>query len=336
MKITIDQYKRLMSILDRPFLYPGCVRKSRLQRFIDNFKWWAINGRVNEDDNLYGIDLVGVDWSTFLTHRQRIINMDDARKKFKYDQLLNILDNKYLFALFCQNNNLPHPTILEFYSNGKREILVEGFLQKHLGKQNIFCKQTTGCGGYNVKCIKNKEQLDLIRTEWSDKEYILQEGVTNDSILSSLNNKSLNTIRCVTLSDGEKISVFAAVLRCGTSDSGDVDNVSSGGIVIGIDDSGKLMKWGHYGNPLKEKCSMHPDSNIEFLGFEIPHFKDAINTAIRAHQCIKDVPSIGWDVAITESGTILIEGNYDWGLQIMQMCHGGLKKQWDEFVKVWK
>lgn len=94
------------------------------------------------------------------------------------------------------------------------------------------------------------------------------------------------------------------------------------------------MKYGHYYRPYNKKIVAHPDTGVVFEGILVPYFNEAINLGINAHKCIKEVPAIGWDIAVTEHGAVLIEGNYDWGIDLMQMCHGGLKSKWKDLVKI--
>lgn len=334
MKITIEQIGKFFDVLKQPCCYPKGNRKRFSERFFDNLKWYILEGRVNEDYNLYGLDLVGSNQDLYLSHRTRVSDMIELKKKFRYNELLSYLDDKYLFFLFCKQNNLPHPEVFEYYVDGKLNWSSDCDLNKLLDRNNLFCKSTTGYGGYEVKRVDSLSDLNYLKEKWKDKTYIIQEGVKNNKAISSLYNSSLNTIRCVTFSDGDRVSMFSIVLRCGTSISGNVDNVSSGGVVIGIDTDGKLMKYGHYDNYYRTKSTKHPDTGTVFLGFEIPCFNDVVDLAIKAHSCIKEVPSVGWDIAVTDSGVVLIEGNYDWGLQILQMCHGGLKDKWSMYMNL--
>ena len=51
---------------------------------------------------------------------------------------------------------------------------------------------------------------------------------------------------------------------------------------------------------------------MPFLDFEIPCFHEAIQLVTNLHGYFYGVHSIGWDVAITDSGPIVVEGNDDW------------------------
>ena len=46
---------------------------------------------------------------------------------------------------------------------------------------------------------------------------------------------------------------------------------------------------------------------------------------------LKDVHSIGWDIAIGANGPIFIEGNDNWEINGPQVGNGGLKKEFEEY-----
>ena len=70
---------------------------------------------------------------------------------------------------------------------------------------------------------------------------------------------------------------------------------------------------------------MHPDTNIKLDGFEIPFFNNAIDLTLK---CAEEFPSkiIGWDIAITENGPLIIEANHNPHLGMADIAYGGLKK----------
>jgi len=134
----------------------------------------------------------------------------------------------------------------------------------------------------------------------------------------------------VTVYYGKTIKVIAASLRCGSKATGFVDNFSSGGGAVLIDGSGRLEKYGlHFkGTP---KCTEHhPDTGFKFANYPIPYYNEAVELAIKAHSFLYGVCAIGWDIAITETGPVIIEGNYHWGLSIMQSKDYQIKDKWRE------
>jgi hypothetical protein len=57
------------------------------------------------------------------------------------------------------------------------------------------------------------------------------------------------------------------------------------------------------------KSPTHPSSGIVFQGFRLPFWEEACRLVRESARKFSPVGTIGWDVAITESGPLVIEGN---------------------------
>ena len=66
---------------------------------------------------------------------------------------------------------------------------------------------------------------------------------------------------------------------------------------------------------------VHPDSGHPIEGLTLPFWKAALDLAVNAHREFQEMPSVGWDVAITEDGPVLVEGNPVWGVDLAQITH---------------
>jgi hypothetical protein len=53
----------------------------------------------------------------------------------------------------------------------------------------------------------------------------------------------------------------------------------------------------------------HPDTGHEFRGYPVPMLDDDDALGLRAYQAFPSLYFIGWDIAITQKGPVLIEGN---------------------------
>ena len=57
--------------------------------------------------------------------------------------------------------------------------------------------------------------------------------------------------------------------------------------------------------------SIHPGTDIVMLGYRIPNWDKVIEGSEKAAEMLPQIRIIGWDVAITEDGIELIEGNHN-------------------------
>jgi hypothetical protein len=125
----------------------------------------------------------------------------------------------------------------------------------------------------------------------------------------------LGTIRAVTRIDGRQARVLAACLRIpvGTNDADNFKHGASGNLTAGIElASGRLLRT--FGStdrnwPRIVEVERHPDTGGVFAGFQLPRWGDLLEVVERAQLAFAGLTTVGWDVAITDDGPVLIEGN---------------------------
>jgi hypothetical protein len=189
------------------------------------------------------------------------------------------------------------------------------------------------CGNY-IKRI-NSSSFRFIRQEISEIQrfllmgsYIMQEEVIQHKELNRVNCSSVNTIRIDTFKErGETPEILSAYLRMGSSGS-HIDNISAGGVFVGIDILTNTLKPHGFnriasgGNTLY----MHPDSKIVFRGFRLPFLDKAKQLAIAAASMLPRA-MVGWDIAVSDKGPVLIEGNaLYYGMKSSDVAYGGYRK----------
>lgn len=121
------------------------------------------------------------------------------------------------------------------------------------------------------------------------------------------------------------IGAFTYIPNPGNMGDMHLDNLSGGGVATGITDEGALKPFAYYADPTKAALREHPDTGVIFSGREIPYFREAVNLAYKAHALFPHTYSIGWDIAITSNGPLIIEANVAWGFINIQIVNGGLR-----------
>lgn len=94
-----------------------------------------------------------------------------------------------------------------------------------------------------------------------------------------------------------------------------------------------LQEHGSQQSETQKRIKQHPDTHIVFSEFTIPYYKEAVDICLKAHKFFYNIRSIGWDIAITEDGTVFLEGNDNWEMQTFQAIYGGQKKKWYEICE---
>lgn len=157
---------------------------------------------------------------------------------------------------------------------------------------------------------------------------IVQPKLANHHVIRNITQaKGLSTIRVVTIRNAGQIDVIAGAVRIVVGES-DVDNFShgaSGNLVAGVDvDSGKMItsigsrsrSW-----PAMMHVAKHPQSGASIVGVQLPYWREVLELVKRAHTTIPGLHTVGWDVAILESGPVIVEANWRYDIDILQVAY---------------
>jgi len=240
--------------------------------------------------------------------------MYEYHKKFNPGKYRPILENKInFFGAYSQFIRREWIKILE-----TDEMDIEKFIS---GKEKVVLKNSLSGGGKAVQIYTISDfNAKTLKEEARKRNFdIAEEFVYQHQDLQALSPNSLNTVRFVTQVTKENtVEIVGAMLRMGIHKQ--TDNLSSGGIVCNIDiNSGLIESNGVTFDITHPAYTFHPVSKQTFIGFQIPYWDNVIELCKAAALKHTENKSIGWDVAITEKGPLLIEGNHDWGARVWQM-----------------
>lgn len=193
----------------------------------------------------------------------------------------------------------------------------EEFLKKY---DAIIIKPVDGVEGGGVRkfVLSENSQIDIKKLfEDLKKEDVLVEQIIIQHPRMVFGNTSVNTIRTHTILDSKgKAHVIKAILRAGVGNSV-VDNYCQGGSIYEVDlQTGLVCTFGQSKN--NSKSYIHPGTNIVMLGYQIPNWDIVIRECERAAEQLPQIRIIGWDVAITDDGVELIEGNHNPDYELLE------------------
>ena len=247
---------------------------------------------------------------------------------------ITLLRDKFLFYKYMQSNGISVPEVFAVINDGRilSENLEDLSLDSFINENDYFIKDITGeCANF-VKHVKDYDNYKNVVSSVLKGRFIVQKSLLQCEEMKMLNPSAINTLRIVTMmNENGKIDLFSSVLRVGCLKTGNVDNWAAGGVTVGVEEDGHLKRYGFYKPGYGIKTDVHPDTQIAFEEFVVPFYREAVELVKRAHSVIYGVKSIGWDVAITESGPSIIEGNDNWEISLMQVCSGGLRKKWQAY-----
>lgn len=198
-------------------------------------------------------------------------------------------------------------TVIHIESCEDRQIFVNFVNEK---KKVIIksSKESQGRGIFAATDLTIEESWTIIETILNKGgAAVVEEFVNQTSEMSKFNPSSVNTIRIATFRNNNQVEIMFAFARFGRKGS-IVDNGGRGGIFCSIDKkTGMLNPTGRDENGIWYQC--HPDSGIGFDNVYIPQWDDVIRLAKELSGVVSQQVYVGWDLAYTENGWIMIEGN---------------------------
>ena len=253
----------------------------------------------------------------------------------------NVLSNKnLLYTLYgsVEGVYIPKPFVMNnfgrFSDSNFKIISKEQAVTILNDVGSVLIKATVdSCGGRSVRIVKFTNGIDektgMTVGELFDEygeNFVVQELIRPSNELKKIGPTCLNTVRLITYIANDRVGHAPVSLRVGINGM-IVDNMTSGGLCIGIEDDGKLHPKAYYlefddtfGNFLYE----HPDTHVKFKDLTIPQIPEMIELGKKLHSMTPQVGVISWDMSVNCEGKIvLIEANFcDQSTDFPQMLTG--------------
>ena len=205
-----------------------------------------------------------------------------------------------------------------------------------------FKKSSSGCGeGFHI--VEHSDSQFLIDRKPATKgevfqlldsqDYFLEEFCIQSDFENALFPYAVNTIRIITLQEPNgEFRIVSSMHRFGSSGESVVDNASAGGLFSMIDPSTGRMDAAlsyqalQYVNERDVRFTRHPVTGSQIEGVVIPNWQLIKDTVLDLHQRIGfcGLNFIAWDIAHTNDGPVIIEGNTTSSVDLLQ-ANGGLR-----------
>ena len=118
-------------------------------------------------------------------------------------------------------------------------------------------------------------------------------------------------MRVVTWLDGDQVKVVDAALKMGRGDYPADNPFGRGGIVVPVD-----LATGVCGKPVSsvegrlQRQDHHPVTGVRITGLKVPHWHEVIDVARLAAESCGFLSHLSWDIGVTASGPIIVEGTW--------------------------
>ena len=177
------------------------------------------------------------------------------------------------------------------------------------GKDEIVSKPRDGMCGKGVEILRTADFADvetLYAYLLDGGSGLLEEKIVQHPDMAALYPGSINTLRIVTINNGKAVTTVLALCRMGNGDN--VDNFLHGGVVTRVDvETGKMLYDAVDQN--NNTYDKHPITGTPFVGYPIPMWDACVALCEKAALVVPQVGYVGWDVAVTPDGPVLVEGN---------------------------
>ncbi len=222
-----------------------------------------------------------------------------------------------------------------YVPKGTKEDFVN-FMEK---KDVVIIKPSDATCGVGVDKLYKKDFKDI--SEMYDyvmkqDNSIVEDVIEQNEFINQINGNSVNTLRIVTIfSEGESHIIYAFI-RIGNSDR-PVDNINAGGMCAPINiETGVIEHVGYDKDRITYE--KHPKTGFPIKGTKIPLWEECKQMALDCAKVIPEMGYLGWDVAVTPTGPVLVEGNEFPGHDILQMPPHvpdkiGMLPQFKKYVK---
>jgi len=240
------------------------------------------------------------------------------------DPCSDIVDDKEKFYEICAANGLPIPLIFGV-------IGTDGTAPEFL-HEDIVVKPVRGSKGEGMEIWKYQNEryigpeenvpdasslFDVLRSRvcTDGNRLIVQRRLWNHPALVDLSKSALITVRIVTYRDPE--GAFRVLNECLIlpleGESGGIRQA----VAPILEDTGRLGVAVPYG-VIRKELAIHPVYGLPILDVPVPFREESRSLAIRAHSFFPDFFSLGWDIAITGDGPIILETNRVWDAETAQ------------------
>lgn len=249
-----------------------------------------------------------------------------------------------IFAFYNLNKEQRKTFVTRLWSKKFIEFMNDPEYGYLLDKKDIFYekyKEYIGRGFINVKTATKDEVKDFVSTrellfgkiidgecghgceritisDYPDFDslykYLVENFDTVEDVivqhpaLNKLYSNAVNSMRIITILDSNQQAHCIYIVQKMGLNGSFIDNNC---LFTPVDmETGKIKFPAHSGDTTKGIIyTEHPNTHVKLEGYQIPYVKEAVEMCLKAATVVPQVRYVGWDVAITENGPVIIEGN---------------------------
>lgn len=225
-----------------------------------------------------------------------------------------LLANKVDFYLYGMVNQIAVPALYAYWKDGQATLI------DLPQSQDIIIKPSGGEGGDGVTAMTmptGVNQNPAAFAQWLEQickgyrgEWIVQERLYPSTELNGLSLSALPTMRVTTFfNERHEPEIVTSVLRFPSDPHSYVDNIKSGGWMAPIDAETGILGMGCKGRGVGDGDT-HPHTGAQITGRQLESWDKVKKLVCSTHAtAFREYSLVGWDIALTTRGPVVIEGN---------------------------
>lgn len=286
------------------------------------------------------------------TPREYFIFSLKYKTKAEIKELLFDIEKIVLITLVSDRKNLKllnakekaYAQLSEFYkrdmifAKNKTDISFEEFSNFALNHKEFISKPSNMSLARGIKVFRLGETIDekeiknIYDDVFENVPVIIEEFVHNDDYYAAFHPQSLNIVRAVCFRQKGEMKLYRAYLSLGCGDK-DFANGAAGAIAVPIDYNTGITTDIGYTESLKT-YDVHPDSGLPLKGIQLEKWDELVDLVKTLGEKLPTLNYVGWDLACTSKGWVIVEGNGNAGQTLYQLMEK--KSIRSEFMKYYK
>lgn len=237
------------------------------------------------------------------------------------------VDNKRLFGERCAAAGLASVPLLTWWKDGLArggsaawpagDLISKPAVGSRGEGVRLWRAQGAGCYHGAGGTLDGESLRQQLADSSGGKEWLLQPALANHPQIADLTPGPLVGVRIMTARDPRgACEAFAAILKMPVGRQ----VLNNHGIGSAIDlENGSLGKAFPY-RPLHPGFDRHPNTGARIVGRHLPEWKKLVRLVLAAHALFPGTRLLGWDVALTPEGPVLLETNAGWDVTMPQIA----------------
>ena len=334
-----DQVKYVSGILDKLADLDGIgiSREDLLYRSI--YDYWAYGFTPDQEIYLRIYSKLHDEKTTFISWKERSLywarlNRWDKRwmleDKYEAYRMLRSYYKREMIRILSDKD---YPLFLSFIKRHPVFVVKPLGLTLSMGVRKVYADQ------FSDKKALFHELLfvaDEFRGDYSIQKLdfhgaVLEELIVQEKQFGAIHPDSVNAVRITTIRLRDNILFYYPWIKVGVNHSF-VASAGQGGFNAGIDvETGEVNTDGYMEDG--RTMAIHPDSGLSFKSIIMPEWQEALSMVREIAKVLPDsINYVGWDLVYTDSGWLIMEGNYYGDMMWQMFLERGTKKEFGEII----